>query len=59
MATFTASYDVAAAIVGPTLGLIVLNAGYRPAFLTTAAAAAVGLVTLHMVVAPRWQAVHG
>ncbi|MFB0902139.1 MAG: MFS transporter, partial [Acidimicrobiales bacterium] len=31
MATFTASYDVAAAIVGPTLGLIVLNAGYRPA----------------------------
>jgi MFS family permease len=59
MATFTASYDVAAAIVGPTLGLIVLNAGYRPAFLTTAGAAAVGLVTLHMVVAPRWQAVHG
>ena len=59
MATFTASYDVAAAIVGPTLGLIVLNAGSRPAFLTTAGAAAVGLVTLHMVVAPRWQAVHG
>lgn len=59
MATFTAFYDVAGAIVGPTLGLIVTNAGYRPAFLTTAAAAAVGLIILHMVVAPRWHATHG
>jgi MFS family permease len=59
MATFTAFYDVAGAIVGPTLGLIVMHAGYRPAFLSTAAAAAVGLVTLHMVVAPRWHVVHG
>jgi MFS family permease len=59
MATFTAFYDVAGAIVGPTLGLIVIHAGYRPAFLSTAAAAAVGLVILHMVVAPRWHAAHG
>ena len=56
MATFTAFYDVAGAIVGPMLGLIVTNAGYRPAFLTTAVLAAVGLILLHLVVAPRWSA---
>jgi len=56
MATFTAFYDVAGAIVGPMLGLIVTNAGYRPAFLTTAVLAAVGLIILHLVVAPRWSA---
>ncbi len=54
MATFTAFYDIAGAIVGPVLGLIVTNAGYRPAFLTTAGLAAAGLVMLHVVVAPRW-----
>ena len=56
MATFTAFYDVAGAIVAPMLGLIVTNAGYRPAFLTTAVLAAVGLILLHLVVAPRWSA---
>ena len=56
MATFTAFYDVAGAIVGPMLGLIVTNAGYRPACLTTAVLAAVGLIILHLVVAPRWSA---
>ena len=56
MATFTAFYDVAGAVVGPMLGLIVTNAGYRPAFLTTAVLAAVGLLILHLVVAPRWSA---
>ena len=56
MATFTAFYDVAGAVVGPMLGLIVTNAGYRPAFLTTAVLAAVGLIILHLVVAPRWSA---
>ena len=55
MATFTAFYDIAGAIVGPLLGLIVANAGYRPAFLTTAALAAVGLLILQLVVAPRWR----
>jgi len=58
MATFTAFYDVAGAIVGPMLGLIVTNAGYQPAFLTTAALAVVGLVVLHTVVAPKWNAAH-
>lgn len=56
MATFTAFYDVAGAVVGPMLGLIVTNAGYRTAFLTTAVLAAVGLLILHLVVAPRWSA---
>ena len=53
MATFTAFYDIAGAIVGPVLGLIVTSAGYRPAFLTTAAMSVVGLVILQTAVAPR------
>jgi len=54
MATFTASYDIAGAIIGPTLGLIIASAGYRPAFLLTAAMSVVGLVLLQTVVGPRW-----
>ena len=54
MATFTAFYDVAGAIVAPVLGLIVTNAGYRPAFLTTAVMALIGLVILQSAVAPRF-----
>lgn len=54
MATFTAFYDIAGAIVGPALGLIVTHAGYRPAFLSTAFMAGAGLVVLHTVVGPRW-----
>lgn len=53
MATFTAFYDVAGAIIGPTLGVIVTVSGYRAAFLTTAGVCALGLVVLHGVVAPR------
>lgn len=53
MATFTAFYDVAGAIVGPVMGLIVANAGYRPAFLTTAAMSIIGLFVLQTVLAPR------
>jgi MFS family permease len=53
MATFTAFYDIAGAIIGPMLGLIVAGVGYRAAFLTTAAMAAIGLVLLRLVVAPR------
>jgi len=56
MATFTAFYDVAGAIVAPVLGLIVTASGYRSAFLTTAAASVVALVILHTIVAPRWYA---
>lgn len=53
MATFTAFYDVAGAIIGPTLGLIVTASGYRAAFLFTGGVCALGLVVLHLVVAPR------
>lgn len=53
MATFTAFYDVAGAIIGPTLGVIVTISGYRAAFLSTAGVCALGLVVLHAVVSPR------
>jgi len=53
MATFTSFYDIAGAVVGPTMGLIVTNAGYRPAFLMTAAMSVVGLAILQTVLAPR------
>lgn len=53
MATFTAFYDIAGAIVGPVLGIIVTHAGYRPAFLSTAVLAVAGLLVLHLVLAPR------
>ncbi|MEO1056914.1 MAG: MFS transporter [Actinomycetota bacterium] len=58
MATFTGFFDVANAIVGPTIGLIVLGAGYREAFLVATAMAIVGLVVLRLVVAPRWHRHH-
>lgn len=53
MATFTAFYDIAGAIVGPVLGIIVTSAGYRPAFLFTGVMALAGLIVLQTVLAPR------
>jgi len=53
MATFTAFYDIAGAIIGPTMGLIVAGAGYRAAFLTTAAMAGIGFLLLQFVVGPQ------
>jgi MFS family permease len=55
MATFTGFYDIANALVGPVLGLIVAGAGYRAAFSFTAVMAAVALVILGTVLAPRWR----
>ncbi len=55
MATFTGFYDVANALIGPSLGLVVVGFGYRTAF-TMAAAMAIGaLILLNVVVAPRWR----
>ena len=54
MATFTGFFDIANAIVGPTIGLIVAGTGYRAAFVTAAIVALAGLVFLRVVVAPRW-----
>lgn len=57
MATFTAFYDLANAVIGPTIGLIVAGAGYRVAFSTTSLMSLVALVILRRVVAPGWRAV--
>lgn len=53
MATFTASFDVAGAIIGPTVGLIVSGVGDRPAFVVTGLVSALAIVLLQVVVAPR------
>ncbi|MEM8619830.1 MAG: MFS transporter [Actinomycetota bacterium] len=58
MATFTGFFDVANAIVGPTIGLILLGASYREAFLIATGMALAGLVVLHLAVAPRWRRVN-
>jgi len=55
MATFTGFYDIANALVGPILGLIVAGVGYRAAFSFTAVTAAIALVILNVAVAPRWR----
>ncbi len=54
MATFTGFFDVANAVVGPTMGLIVTGASYRAAFLTAAAMGVAALVVLRIVVRPQW-----
>ena len=53
MATFTGFYDIAGAVIGPLLGLVVAGVSYRAAFLTTGAAALVALAILHLVIAPQ------
>lgn len=54
MATYTAFFDIANALIGPVIGIIVTTSGYRNAFLTAAGAGAIALVILRVVVAPRW-----
>ncbi len=53
MATFTAFYDIANALIGPTMGLLVSRYGYREAFLAAGFMSLLGLALLHLVVAPR------
>ncbi len=48
MATFTGFFDVANAVIGPSIGLIVAGVGYQPAFLFSGAMAAVALVILRV-----------
>jgi len=55
MATFTAFYDIANALIGPALGLIVAGMGYRAAFSFTAVMAVIALVILNTAVAARWR----
>ena len=53
MATFTGFYDIANALVGPILGLIVAGVGFQAAFSFTAVMAFIALIILVTAVAPR------
>lgn len=55
MATFTGFYDIAGAVIGPLLGLIVAGVSYQAAFLFTGLMALVSLALLRVFVAPRWR----
>ncbi|MEL6891619.1 MAG: MFS transporter [Actinomycetota bacterium] len=48
MATFTGFFDIANAIVGPSIGLIVAGVGYQTAFLFSGSMAVVALVLLRV-----------
>jgi MFS family permease len=54
MATFTAFFDIAGAVVGPVIGLVVAGVSYQAAFLFTGAMAVVALALLRIKVAPAW-----
>ncbi len=58
MATYTAFFDLANALVGPIMGLIVTWSGYRSAFLVAAGVTLVALILTRVVLAPRWYAAH-
>lgn len=53
ISTFTGFYDIAGAVIGPVLGLIVAGVSYQVAFLFTGGMALVSLALLRLVVAPR------
>jgi MFS family permease len=53
MATFTGFFDIANALVGPTVGIIVSVSDYRTAFAFTGALALLALVLLRVNIAPR------
>lgn len=56
MATFTMFMDLSVALTAPVFGLIAGGAGYRLTFLTGGVAAAIAVVLLYTVLAPRWRA---
>lgn len=58
MATYTAFFDLANALVGPVMGLIVTWSSYRSAFLTAAGVTAIAFVLTRVVLAPRWNTAH-
>ena len=58
MATYTAFFDLANALIGPVMGLLVTWSGYRLAFLVAAGVAALALVLTRVILAPRWYAAH-
>lgn len=58
MATYTAFFDLANALIGPVMGLLVTWSGYRLGFLVSAGVAALALVLTRAFLAPRWYAAH-
>jgi MFS family permease len=58
MATYTAFFDLANALVGPVMGLLVTWSGYRLAFLVAAGVAGLALVLTRVLLAQRWYASH-
>ncbi len=58
MATFTGFYDIAGAVIGPVIGLIVAGFSYQAAFLFTGAMALVSLALLQLLIAPGWRSSH-
>ena len=55
MATFTGFYDIAGAVIGPVIGLIVAGVSYQAAFLFTGGMALVSLALLRLLIAPSWR----
>lgn len=56
MATFTAFFDIANALIGPIFGVIVSGFDYESAFLFAGAMSVVALFILNFIVAPRYRA---
>lgn len=56
MATYTAFFDIANALIGPILGVIAATSSFRAAFLFAAAMSLVGLAILRVNLVPRWAA---
>ena len=54
MATYTGFFDIAGAVVGPTIGLIVAGVSYQAAFLFTGGMALVSLTLLRVLIGPQW-----
>ena len=55
MATYTGFFDLAGALVGPTIGLMVSGVSYQAAFLVTGAMSLAAIAVLQLMVAPRHQ----
>jgi MFS family permease len=53
MATYTGFFDIANALVGPTIGLIVSGFSYRVAFLFAGSMSLVSIAVLQLMVTPR------
>ena len=53
MATYTGFFDIAGAVVGPSIGLIVSGTSYRVAFLFAGAMSVAAIFVMQLIVAPQ------